>query len=183
MVLEFYNQRRRQMVQCAPNAGHLALVELENHFDVQIITQNIDDLHERAGSTKVLHLHGEILLARSTANPTLIYTLEGGKDILMGDTCVEGGQLRPHIVWFGEDVPLFPKAVDLSCEADIYIVVGTSLAVYPANTLVTYAPPGAPVYIIDPNKPEMLPKAKLRFIEQPATIGLPQLMDELIAMA
>lgn len=183
MVLEFYNQRRRQMVQCQPNAGHRALAELEHYFDVQIITQNIDDLHERAGSTKVMHLHGEILLARSTANPSLIYPLPGGKDIVLGDTCAEGSQLRPHIVWFGEDVPLFSKAVNLSSDADIYMVVGTSLVVYPANTLVTYAPPGAPVYIVDPNKPEMFNTPRVRFVEEGAATGLPKLMDELKAMA
>jgi NAD-dependent deacetylase len=183
LVLDFYNQRRRQMVQCAPNAGHEALVALEEYFDVQIITQNIDDLHERAGSRKVMHLHGEILLARSSSNPDLIYPLPGGKDIVIGDTCAEGSQLRPHIVWFGEDVPLFPKAVELSRAADIYIVVGTSLVVYPANTLVTYPLPGAPVYIVDPNKPEIGYQKRIRFILENATVGLPKIMDELIAQA
>ena len=183
LVLEFYNQRRRQMVQCAPNAGHIALAQLEEYFDVQIITQNIDNLHERAGSTQVMHLHGEILLARSSSNPSLIYPLEGGRDIVIGDTCAEGSQLRPHIVWFGEDVPLFPKAVEISRSADIYMVVGTSLVVYPANTLVTYPLPGAPIYIVDPNKPEMAPQRNVRFILEPATTGLPKLVEELIALA
>jgi NAD-dependent deacetylase len=183
LVLEFYNQRRRQMVQCAPNAGHFALAELEKYFDVQIITQNIDNLHERAGSTKILHIHGEILKARSTLDPTLIYDLAGGKDIVIGDKCERGSQLRPDIVWFGEDVPLFRKAVEMSQEADIYLVVGTSLVVYPANTLVTYAPSEAPIYIIDPAKPEVLKSPNLRFIVAPGTIGLPGLMEELIGMA
>ncbi len=183
MVLEFYNQRRRQMVACAPNAGHFALVELEKHFDVQIITQNIDNLHERAGSTKVLHLHGEILFARSSQDESLLYELPGGKDIVLGDKCALGSQLRPHIVWFGEDVPLFPVAVNLSREAEIFIVVGTSLAVYPANTLVTYPLPGAAIYIVDPTKPDMLPRGRVRFVEQKATLGLPMIMDELVAMA
>ena len=183
LVLDFYNQRRRQMVQCLPNAGHKALVDLEEYFDVQIITQNIDDLHERAGSSKVLHLHGEILLARSTSNPDLIYPLQGGKDIVIGDTCEEGSQLRPHIVWFGEDVPLFPKAVDMSRDADIFIVVGTSLVVYPANTLVNHPPPGAPIYIVDPTKPEVILTKRMRFIAQNATVGLPRILPELIGMA
>lgn len=183
LVLEFYNQRRRQMVQCEPNAGHKALVELEQYFDVQIITQNIDDLHERAGSSKILHLHGEILYARSTLDPSLTYFLEGGKDINIGDKCERGSQLRPHIVWFGEDVPVFPEAVAMSREADIFLVVGTSMVVYPANTLVTYPPKSAPVYIIDPHKPEIVKEYRFKFVEQPATLGLPQIMDELKAFA
>lgn len=183
LVLEFYNQRRRQMVNCNPNAGHKALADLEEFFDVQIITQNIDDLHERAGSTKILHLHGEILYARSTLDPKLTYFLEGGKDIAIGDKCERGSQLRPHIVWFGEDVTEFQHAVELSRQADVYLVVGTSLVVYPANTLVTYAPKPAPVYIVDPNKPEMVAGSKYRFVEQPATTGMAAIMDELKALA
>lgn len=183
LVLEFYNQRRRQMVQCKPNKGHYALAQLEEFFDVQIITQNIDDLHERAGSTKILHLHGEILYARSTQDPKLIYHLEGGKDIVIGDKCERGSQLRPHIVWFGEDVTEFQHAVALSREADVYLVVGTSLVVYPANTLVTYARKDVPVYIVDPNKPDMIKEKRIRFIEEPGTIGLPKIMDELKAFA
>jgi NAD-dependent deacetylase len=183
LVLEFYNQRRRQMVQCAPNAGHIALAELEKHFDVQIITQNIDNLHERAGSTKILHIHGEILKARSTLDPTLVYDLPGGKDIVIGDKCARGSQLRPDIVWFGEDVPRFKTAVEMSKEADIFLVVGTSLVVYPANTLVSYPSREIPIYIIDPNKPEVQKTRNLRFIVEPATVGLPSLMEELIGMA
>jgi NAD-dependent deacetylase len=183
LVLEFYNQRRRQMVNCQPNEGHRALAELEKYFDVQIITQNIDDLHERGGSTKILHLHGEILYARSTSHPDLLYFLEGGKDIVIGDKCEHGSQLRPHIVWFGEDVTEFQNAVNLSAQADIFLVVGTSLVVYPANTLVTYAPKHVPVYIVDPNRPDMVSGSRYRFIEQPATLGLPQIMEELKAFA
>lgn len=183
LVLEFYNQRRRQMVQCHPNAGHHALVELEEDYDVQIITQNIDDLHERAGSKRVLHLHGEILYARSTVNPQLVYYLDGGKDIVVGDKCAGGSQLRPHIVWFGEDVPEFRRAVALSSAADVFLVVGTSLVVYPANTLVTYAPTHAPVYIVDPQRPEMVGGERYRFVEAPATTGLPQLLAELRTLA
>lgn len=183
MVLDFYNQRRRQMVKCAPNAGHLALVELEKHFDLQIITQNIDNLHERAGSSNVLHLHGEILLARSTADPSLIYPLEGGKDILQGDLCEKGSQLRPHIVWFGEDVPEFENAVRISHQADLYMVVGTSLAVYPANTLINYTKDATPIYIVDPGKPDFIPHARIHLVQAPATTGIPSIMDELVKFA
>lgn len=183
LVLEFYNQRRRQMVTCAPNAGHFALVELEKHFDVQIITQNIDDLHERAGSSKILHLHGEILYARSTVDPSLLYYLDGGKDIVVGDKCERGSQLRPHIVWFGEDVPLFRKAAELSAEADLFMVVGTSLVVYPANTLVNYAPGDSPVFIVDPGEPDFVKQERVKFIQQPATTGIHAIMDQLLALA
>ena len=183
MVLEFYNQRRRQMVKCAPNAGHKALVELEQYFDIQIITQNIDNLHERAGSQNILHLHGEILLARSTVDPSLLYELEGGKDIVLGDFCEKGAQLRPHIVWFGEDVPEFQRAVQLSNAADIFMVVGTSLAVYPANTLLEYTEPHVPIYIVDPGQPEFQSSKRIRLVQAPATLGIPAIMDELIALA
>lgn len=183
LVLEFYNQRRRQMVTCSPNQGHLDLVELEQYFDVQIITQNIDDLHERAGSSKILHLHGEILYARSTVDPSLIYYLEGGKDINIGDKCERGSQLRPHIVWFGEDVTMFREAVRLSAEADIFMVVGTSLVVYPANTLVSYSPEDCPVYIVDPGEPEFVKESRVKFVQQPATTGIRSIMEQLIAQA
>jgi NAD-dependent deacetylase len=183
LVLEFYNQRRRQMVQCEPNAGHYALVELEKYFHVRIITQNIDNLHERAGSTNVLHLHGQILQARSSANPNLIYDLEGGKDIVLGDTCELGSQLRPNIVWFGEDVPEFRNAANISRDCDAYMVVGTSLLVYPANSLVEFAPPFAPTYIIDPHRPDVWTRRKITFVEQPATTGIQSIMEELKALA
>lgn len=183
MVLDFYNQRRRQIVQCEPNAGHRALVDLEKYFDVQIITQNIDNLHERAGSKNILHLHGEILLARSTADPSLIYELEGGKDILEGDLCEKGSQLRPHIVWFGEDVPAFQDALILSQQADVYMVVGTSLAVYPANTLLNYTKEGTSIYIVDPGQPEFISSEQIHLIQAPATTGIPSIMDELIKIS
>jgi NAD-dependent deacetylase len=183
LVLEFYNQRRRQMVTCAPNAGHYALVELEKYFDVQIITQNIDDLHERAGSSKILHLHGEILYARSTVDPSLLYYLEGGKDINIGDKCERGSQLRPHIVWFGEDVTVFPEAAKMSAEADVFMVVGTSLVVYPANTLVNYADGTCPVFIVDPNEPDYVKQARVKYVQQPATTGISSIMDQLMALA
>jgi NAD-dependent deacetylase len=150
LVLRFYNERRRQLAGCSPNEGHYGLALLEKHFDVQIITQNIDDLHERAGSNKILHLHGELTKARSTVDRTLIYNI-GYSDINPGDKCEKGSQLRPHIVWFGEDVPMMDEAVRLTGEADIFVVIGSSLNVYPAAGLMSYAPAGASLWLIDPN--------------------------------
>ncbi|MDA0941007.1 MAG: NAD-dependent deacylase [Bacteroidetes bacterium] len=152
LVLEFYNQRRRQIVDARPNEGHVALARLEDLFDVHVITQNIDDLHERAGSTQVLHLHGEIRKARSTRDPLVVVDLPG-TELDLGDLGPDGAQLRPHIVWFGESVPMIDPAMDLVQTADVVIVVGTSLQVYPAAGLVGYAPPSAPVHVVDPNTP------------------------------
>jgi NAD-dependent deacetylase len=152
LVLEFYNQRRRQIVDARPNEGHVALARLEDLFDVHVITQNIDDLHERAGSTQVLHLHGEIRKARSTLDPRVVVDLPG-TELDLGDLGPDGAQLRPHIVWFGESVPMIDPAMDLVQTADVVIVVGTSLQVYPAAGLVGYAPPSAPVHVVDPNTP------------------------------
>ena len=152
LVLEFYNQRRRQIVEAQPNEGHFALARLEDLFDVHVITQNIDDLHERAGSTQVLHLHGEIRKARSTRDPRVVVDLPGS-ELSLGDLGPDGAQLRPHIVWFGESVPMIDPAMDLVQTADVVIVVGTSLQVYPAAGLVGYAPPSAPVHVVDPNTP------------------------------
>ncbi|WP_435255033.1 SIR2 family NAD-dependent protein deacylase [Tenacibaculum sp. A30] len=149
LVLDFYNQRRRQLLEVAPNKAHLNLADLESTFDVDIITQNVDDLHERAGSSKVLHLHGELLKVRSTKNENLVYHWK--KDILLGDTCEENAQLRPHIVWFGEDVPLLEKAVEITLQADILVIIGTSMQVYPAASLVDYVKSNTPIYFIDPN--------------------------------
>jgi NAD-dependent deacetylase len=149
LVLRFYNERRRQLGKCTPNAGHYGIAALEKHFDVHIITQNIDNLHERAGSTKILHLHGELTKARSTADPDLIYET-GYNDINPGDKCEKGSQLRPHIVWFGEDVPMMDEAVRITSEADIFVVIGSSLNVYPAAGLIHYAPATAPLWLIDP---------------------------------
>ena len=149
LVLDFYNQRRRQLLEVIPNKAHLNLADLESTFDVDIITQNVDDLHERAGSTKVLHLHGELLKVRSTKNENLVYPWK--KDILLGDTCEENAQLRPHIVWFGEDVPLLEKAVEITLQADILVIIGTSMQVYPAASLVDYVTVNTPIYFIDPN--------------------------------
>jgi len=149
LVLRFYNERRRKMWSCSPNAGHLGLVTLESQFDVEIITQNIDNLHERAGSTHVLHLHGELSKARSTLNPQLVYDI-GERDIMIGDKCERGSQLRPHIVWFGEDVPLFSRAIEIVSEADIVVIIGTSMQVYPAASLIDFAPREAKIFLIDP---------------------------------
>lgn len=154
VVLDFYNQRRKQIMEVEPNEGHRFLARLENDFDVQIITQNIDNLHERAGSTKVLHLHGEIMKARSTGDPSLVYELDHWK-IEMGQCCEKGFQLRPHIVWFGEMVPMIEPAADLVSEADVVVIVGTSMVVYPAAGLVHYAPENAAIYCIDPNIPHL----------------------------
>ncbi|TDQ29700.1 SIR2 family NAD-dependent protein deacylase [Tenacibaculum caenipelagi] len=149
LVLDFYNQRRRQLLEVTPNKAHLNLADLESTFEVNIITQNVDDLHERAGSTNVLHLHGELLKVRSTKNENLVYSWK--KDILLGDVCEENAQLRPHIVWFGEDVPLLEKAVEITLQADILVIIGTSMQVYPAASLVDYVTSNTPIYFIDPN--------------------------------
>ncbi len=180
LVLEFYNQRRKQLYEVKPNAGHSALVKLEKKFDVQIITQNVDDLHEQAGSSQVLHLHGELKEVRSTVDENLVYTLEGW-ELKKGDKCEKGSQLRPHIVWFGEAVPMIATAQKLSAEADIYIVIGTSLNVYPAAGLVYYVKKGTPVYLIDPHA-EMLPDVKnLTVLSETAGKGVPKLVKQLLA--
>lgn len=157
LLLRFYNDRRIQMNASKPNTGHLGLAEMEKDFDIQIITQNVDDLHEKAGSTHVLHLHGELSKARSTIDPEMIYVLDN-PEMKIGDKCEKGSQLRPHIVWFGEEVPNMDKAVKLTRSADILCVIGTSLNVYPAAGLINYAPKGIPVFLIDPNPPEYLPR-------------------------
>jgi len=150
LVLRFYNERRRQLESASPNAGHTGLAALEKHFRVTIITQNVDNLHERAGSTNVVHLHGELTKARSTADPSLVHDI-GYRDINKGDKCEKGSQLRPHIVWFGEEVPMMDEAVRITSEADIFVVIGSSLNVYPAAGLIAYAPGHASLWLIDPN--------------------------------
>jgi NAD-dependent deacetylase len=179
MVQEFYNKRRKAVLEAQPNAAHIALAKLEVFFDVQIITQNIDNLHERGGSTNVLHLHGEITKAQSTRNPQLVYDI-GGWELKMGDTCELGSQLRPFIVWFGEAVPKMEEAIKYADAADIFVVIGTSLVVYPAAGLVQYVRPGTPVYIIDNGKPEFRPSPGIQFIQQPATEGLNTLTQLLL---
>jgi NAD-dependent deacetylase len=174
LVLDFYNQRRKQLLEVQPNEGHRILARMEQVFDVQIITQNVDDLHERAGSTEVLHLHGELRKVRSSLNPSLVHELEGW-ELRWGDLAEDGAQLRPHIVWFGEDVPLINTAAELVALADIFVVVGTSLQVYPAAGLIHEAGRNVPKYIIDPNLPEAAAKAGLHVIARGASAGLAEL--------
>lgn len=178
LVLDFYNQRRRQLLQVSPNGAHRSLADLEKQFDVHIITQNVDDLHERAGSSKVIHLHGELLKARSTHDPNNI--MEWKTDIELGHLCSQGKQLRPHIVWFGEEVPLLEKAADITAEADILIIIGTSMQVYPAASLVHYAPVGTPIYFIDP-RPNIRESdfSNLTIIADGATAGMAALARKL----
>jgi len=179
LVLEFYNQRRKQLYEVKPNAGHIALVELEKNYDVQIITQNVDDLHEQAGSTKVLHLHGELKKVRSTVDENLVYTLDGW-ELKKGDLCEKGSQLRPHIVWFGEAVPMIEPAMELSAKADIFIVIGTSLNVYPAASLVYYIKKTIPVYLIDPHAEMLSGVQNLTVFREAAGTGVPKLVKQLM---
>lgn len=180
LVLDFYNMRRRDVAAAKPNAAHIILAELEKDYDVQVITQNIDDLHERAGSTNVLHLHGEIFKMRSELDETLIYDIRD--DIFAGHTAEDGAQLRPHIVWFEEAVPMIEPAAAIVATADIFVVVGTSLAVYPAAGLVNFAPAGIPLYVIDKRIPYISSGGNLVAIEKPATEGMQELRDLLSAM-
>ncbi|MEI6556366.1 MAG: NAD-dependent deacylase [Paludibacter sp.] len=180
LVLEFYNQRREQLVQAKPNAGHLALAELEKKYDVQIITQNVDNLHERAGSTHVLHLHGELMKVRSTGFGQEVYELTPDNyKTHLGDKCPKGFQLRPHIVWFGESVPNYSRAVEIAQQADIMLVIGTSLQVYPAAGLVNYSPEGIPVYLIDPNDIPNLP-SYITVIRKGAGEGMKEILKLLM---
>jgi NAD-dependent deacetylase len=178
LVLRFYNERRKQLAGCEPNAGHSGLAALEKHFDVQIITQNIDNLHERAGSTRVLHLHGELTKARSTVDPSLVYDI-GYKDIINGDKCPKGSQLRPHIVWFGEEVPMMDEAVRLTAAADIFVVIGSSLNVYPAAGLINYAPHNASLWLIDPKEVSVPVYRQVEVIRENASRGVEILSERL----
>jgi NAD-dependent deacetylase len=175
LVLEFYNMRRKNVREAKPNAAHYGLAALQDDFDVHVVTQNIDDLHERAGTKNVLHLHGEILKMRSEKNEELIYPIE--VEIKMGDKAEDGGQLRPHIVWFEEPVPMIEKAVDLVRSADIFLIVGTSLAVYPAAGLVNYAPYPIPKFIVDKRIPYTSSLYNLTVIEKAATEGVEELQQ------
>lgn len=179
LVLDFYNKRRKQVLEAQPNRAHYALVELEQKYDVQIITQNIDDLHERAGSKKVLHLHGEITKSRSTAESSLVYKIKNA-EIKIGDKCEKGSQLRPHIVWFGEAVPMMDLANTMAEKADIFMVVGTSLAVYPAAGIIDYSPQHIPKYLIDPSDVKVNGIDNLIVIKEKASVGLPSLVSELL---
>ena len=177
LVMDFYNQRRKQLFDAKPNDGHFGIAELEKWFEVTIVTQNVDDLHERAGSSSVLHLHGELRKVRSTIDPDLVYTLDGW-ELKFGDKCEKGSQLRPHIVWFGESVPALYDAIPIVEEADIIVVVGTSLVVYPAAGLVHYAKPEAPVFVVDPNRPDISLK-NVFYIEEKAGKGIEILKEKL----
>jgi NAD-dependent deacetylase len=173
MVLDFYNMRRKDVAAAKPNAAHIGLAELEKHFDVTIITQNIDDLHERGGSANVMHLHGEIFKMRSERDEQLIYDIRG--DIKLGDKAEDGSQLRPNIVWFQEPVPMIEEAIPVVYSADVFVVVGTSLVVYPAAGLINYVPAFAPKYIIDKQVPFTQNFHNLTAIEKPATEGVKEL--------
>ena len=179
LVLEFYNERRHQLHTVDPNAGHQALAELEEHYEVTIITQNVDDLHERAGSSDVVHLHGELSKVRSEDDSSLIYDV-GGAPIEVGDTAEDGAQLRPHVVWFGEPVPNMRKAANIVPEADILIVIGTSLVVYPAAGLVDLADQNIPKYIIDPATPELRTFDGWEHVQERAAKGTPKLVQNLL---
>lgn len=179
LVLDFYNKRRKQVLEAQPNKAHQALVALEKKYDVHIITQNIDDLHERAGSKKVLHLHGEIIKSRSSTDSSLIYKIKG-MELNIGERCERGSQLRPHIVWFGEQVPEMDNAYLIAEKADVFIVIGTSLAVYPAAGLIDYTPQRIPKYLIDPSDVKVNGISNLTIIKEKASIGLPVLVEELL---
>jgi len=179
LVLDFYNQRRKQLLECSPNIAHYALTSLEKKYDVQIITQNVDDLHERAGSTKIFHLHGELKKARSTVDDNLIYDIEGW-ELKKGDRCEKGSQLRPHVVWFGEAVPNIVPASQLSSKADIFLVIGTSLNVYPAAGLLNYVPANVPKYLVDPNGAAVTGIKNLAVIKEKAGKGVAELVEKLL---
>lgn len=181
LVLRFYNERRSQLAGCKPNKGHVGLAELEKYFDVRIITQNIDNLHERAGSTCVLHLHGELTKARSTEDPSLIYDI-GYDEIRRGDKCEKGSQLRPHIVWFGEPVPMMDEAARITATADIFAVVGSSLIVYPAAGLIEFAPANTSLWLIDPNEVYIPGIREITFIKEKASEGVAILTRQLLNM-
>ncbi|MBA9078013.1 SIR2 family NAD-dependent protein deacylase [Rufibacter quisquiliarum] len=179
LVLEFYNQRRKSAQGVEPNAGHRALVDLEQKYDVRIITQNVDDLHERAGSSHILHLHGKLFESRSTYDESLVYPMTGW-ELNLGDLCEKGYQLRPNIVWFGEAVPMMEQAIEEALTADYFLVIGTSLQVYPAAGLLSYAPHDTPVYLVDPHTPALSHRRNVTIIQEKATVGVPQLVKALL---
>lgn len=179
LVIEFYNLRRKELLKTKPNAAHYAIAELEQWFDVEVVTQNVDNLHERAGSSRVTHLHGELMKLRSQSNPSLIQPIEGWEQKL-DDRAEDGSLLRPHIVFFGESVPMFDRATQIAAEADIMVVVGTSLAVYPAAMLVRYARAGVLIYVVDPGDPDTsMIRNPLTHIKERGAIGVPRLVEML----
>ena len=179
LVLEFYNQRRKRALEVTPNKGHDVLVELEQHFDVTVVTQNVDNLHERAGSTKVIHLHGSLFESRSTSDPSLVYPISGW-ELKLGDKCEKGSQLRPNIVWFGEMVPMMEVAAEIAGDADIFIVAGTSMVVYPAAGLVDYVRPEVPKFVVDPNKPQLSYISNVQYFTEKASTGMLKVRDLLM---
>jgi NAD-dependent deacetylase len=178
-VLDFYNQRRKQVMEAKPNAAHKMLADLQNKFDVQVITQNVDDLHERAGSKKVLHLHGEIMKARSTVDESLVYPLKS-PELCEGDKCEKGSQLRPHIVWFGEMVPDMDKANDLATHAELFVVIGTSLNVYPAAGILNFVPAYVPTWLLDPGEFHLDYVKEMKHIRATAVKGAEELKNDLL---
>ena len=176
LVLDFYNQRRRQLFEVQPNNAHKALAKLEKDYSVSIVTQNVDDLHERAGSSNVMHLHGELLKARSTYDEFDIQDWK--RDLILGDVCNKGYQMRPHIVWFGEAVPMIERAIDICQTADVLLIIGTSMQVYPAASLMHYVQPETKIFYIDP-KPAMDSNSQVTVITEKATIGVEKVIDEL----
>lgn len=176
LVLDFYNQRRKQALTAEPNNGHRALADLEKDFEVTIVTQNVDNLHEKAGSSRVVHLHGELFKSRSTMDESLVYDMDGW-ELNLGDVCEKGSQLRPHIVWFGEMVPMMDVAIEEALSADIFLVVGTSLAVYPAAGLMYHTRPNTPKFIIDPNMPEVSSEPNLFLFEEKGGTGVPRVAE------
>lgn len=180
LVLDFYNARRKQLLKTKPNKGHIGLVDLEKEYDVTIVTQNVDNLHEKAGSSNVVHLHGELMKSRSTRDPSLIYEMsEDNAEINIGDKCDVGSQLRPDIVWFGEAVPMIETAAKIVQKADILVIIGTSLNVYPAAGLIDYTKPGTPIYLIDP-KDVRGNRRNINFIQKGASEGVKELKEILL---
>jgi len=180
LVQRFYNERRRQVREASPNAAHDAIARLEEVFDVAVVTQNIDDLHERAGSSDVLHIHGQIVRSRSSVDPSLTYPIDGW-ELSMGELCEKGSQLRPDVVWFGESVPLMSEASQIVASADVFIVVGSSLQVYPAADLIYHVRPGVPKFFVDPAGPGTMESRGFEHIREKAAVGVPMLVERLLA--
>jgi len=180
-VLDFYNQRRKKALEVQPNRGHEILVELEEYLNVTVVTQNVDNLHERAGSSHVIHLHGSLFESRSTLDETLVYPINGW-ELKLGDKCERGSQLRPNIVWFGEMVPLMEVAANYAANADVFLVVGTSMVVYPAAGLIHYVPPFAPKFVVDPNQPDIGNIRALTMIRDKASTGMARVKEELLKL-
>ncbi len=179
LVLDFYNQRRKNALEATPNEGHLIIAELEKYYRVTVVTQNVDNLHEKAGSSNVIHLHGELFKSRSTIDPTLVYDVKGWQ-LNLGDKCEKGSQLRPNIVWFGEMVPMMEVAVEECITADIFIIIGTSMQVYPAAGLIEYVKRSIPVYVIDPNMPHISRRSNLHLIEEVGSVGMKIVKEKLL---